>query len=147
MTATQNGRPVTFFAPGRPSPQGSKRFVGNGVMLDVDTSLKSWRSVVAAACPIKTPLFALIDLELVFCYNRPRTHYGKRNKKPYLRDDAPYYKNSAPDLDKLTRAVCDALTGVAFVDDRLIVRLVASKIYTQATAGVNVTITPLDPHA
>jgi crossover junction endodeoxyribonuclease RusA len=38
----------------------------------------------------------------------------------------------APDLDKLTRAVFDALTGVAFHDDAQVVDLVATKRYACA---------------
>jgi crossover junction endodeoxyribonuclease RusA len=38
----------------------------------------------------------------------------------------------APDLDKLTRAVFDALTGVVFHDDAQVVDLVATKRYACA---------------
>lgn len=138
-----NPSDITFFAPGIPSAQGSKRHVGNGIMVDTDKNLKSWRSVVAGACPLEAPLNCPVEVSIVFCYNRPKSHYGRRDKKPYLKDDAPYFKSSAPDVDKLMRAVCDALTGIAYVDDALIARLSASKIYIDQLAGARITIAPL----
>jgi len=39
----------------------------------------------------------------------------------------------APDIDKLLRAVSDALTGVGYMDDAQIVEVYASKIYADNT--------------
>jgi len=143
MTATQNGLSVTFFAAGQPAAQGSKRHVGNGVMLETNPNLKSWRSVVAAACPMEAPLACGVSLTVEFRYSRPKSHYGRRNGQPYLKGSAPIYKASAPDLDKLIRAVNDALKGIAFVDDALVVHIKASKLYTHGTVGAYIMITPL----
>jgi len=134
---------IQFFCPGKPSAQGSKVYMGRGVMIDSDKNLKSWRSVVATACPITTPLTCGLAIEIEFRYNRPASHFGTRSKQRYLKGNAPIYKTSAPDCDKLIRAVGDALKGVAYVDDALIVKITASKLYTMGTAGALVTITPL----
>jgi Holliday junction resolvase RusA-like endonuclease len=45
-----------------------------------------------------------------------------------------------PDLDKLIRAILDALTGVVWRDDGQVVDIVASKVYAD-TPGVDVVIT------
>lgn len=142
---TQNGLPVTFLAAGQPAAQGSKRHVGNGVMLETNPNLKSWRSVVAAACPMEAPLACPVSLDIEFRYSRPKSHYGRRNGQPYLKDTAPLYKTSAPDLDKLVRAVNDALKGIAFVDDALVAAITVVKVYTESTTGAYITITPLHP--
>ena len=134
---------IEFFAPGTPSAQGSKRHVGNGIMLDTNKHLKSWRSVVAAACPCKVPLTGPVQLEVVFYYNRPKSHFGMRKGQPYLKDTAPIYKTSAPDADKLLRAILDALTGIAYTDDALVAVIIARKVYTETTAGAHITVTPL----
>jgi crossover junction endodeoxyribonuclease RusA len=134
---------ISFFAQGVPSAQGSKKYVGNGIMIDTDKNLKSWRSVVAAACPMEAPLSCGVSLTVEFRYSRPKSHYGRRNGQPYLKGSAPIYKASAPDLDKLIRAVNDALKGIAFVDDALVVHITASKLYTHGTVGAYITITPL----
>ena len=46
-----------------------------------------------------------------------------------------------PDLDKLVRAVLDALTGVIFVDDAQVLGLYASKRYSD-TPGVDIVVRP-----
>ena len=131
---------IVFFAPGIPAAQGSKRNVGNGIMLETNPLLKSWRSVVATACPIAAPLTCGISLEMIFKFSRPKNHFGRRKGEPYLKGDAPIYKTSAPDTDKLCRAVLDALTGVAYTDDALVCHIIASKVYTVGTTGAEITI-------
>jgi crossover junction endodeoxyribonuclease RusA len=142
---------ITFFAPGQPAAQGSKRHVGNGVMLETNPHLKSWRSVVAGACLdatsallIETPIHRCLRMEIIFFYPRPQAHYGKRKGERYLKPTAPTHKQSTPDLDKLVRAIGDALKGVAYVDDALVVELQAAKVYTEAQAGAHITLIPLD---
>jgi crossover junction endodeoxyribonuclease RusA len=138
---------IQFFAPGIPAQQGSKTPVGSGRFVESNPQLKSWRSVVAASCvrshPAVEPLTGPVFMTLVFWYPRPQGHYRKRKGEVMLRDDAPTYKQSAPDLDKLVRAVCDALTGIAFADDKLVANLLAVKRYTEKTAGVEITISSL----
>ena len=131
---------VSFFVPGTPAQQGSKRYVGKGIMIDTNSQLKSWRGAVAQACPMEAPLNGPIRLYLEFCYCRPKSHYGSKNKEPYLKPDAPLYKTSAPDLDKPIRAIGDALTGVAYVDDAQVAELHVKKTYTCQQAGVFVQI-------
>jgi crossover junction endodeoxyribonuclease RusA len=135
---------ITFFAPGQPAAQGSKRHVGNGVMLETNPHLKSWRSVVAGACPMAEPLHRCLRMEIIFFYPRPQAHYGRRKGERYLKPTAPTHKQSTPDLDKLVRAIGDALKGVAYVDDALVVELQAAKVYTEAQTGAHITLIPLD---
>lgn len=134
---------IQFFCPGTPAQQGSKRYVGNGIMLESNPNLKSWRAVVATACPITTPFTCGIAIEIEFRYSRPASHFGRRDKKPYLKGNAPIYKTSAPDCDKLIRAIGDSLKGIAYRDDALIVQITASKLYTNGITGALITITPL----
>src|SRR5690606_16868121 len=38
---------LELFVPGRPAPQGSKRHVGNGVMLESSKAVAAWRTTIA----------------------------------------------------------------------------------------------------
>jgi crossover junction endodeoxyribonuclease RusA len=143
LIGTQKGLSIEFFAAGQPAQQGSKRSVGNGRFVEVNPNLHSWRSVVAAACPLEAPLTLPVSLDIEFRYNRPRAHYGSRKGQSYLKEAAPAFKGSAPDADKLARAVLDALTGIAYVDDALVVHLSVLKVYTEGTAGAHITIAPI----
>ena len=53
------------------------------------------------------------------------------------------WKTTAPDLDRATRGLGDALTGVIWRDDRLVCRWTVEKRYGE-TPGVHVEVAPLE---
>ena len=116
-------RQIHFFVPGRPRPQGSKRHVGNGIMIESSKHLPSWRNQVASYASRAIGDVAAFDgaviMSAMFEFRRPRSHFKKSGA---LTRRAPLFHCSQPDLSKLIRAVEDALvSGQALVDDRLIV--------------------------
>jgi crossover junction endodeoxyribonuclease RusA len=125
----------SFTVWGTAAPQGSKRHVGNGVMLESSKRLRPWRQDVRFAALEKRPpdwdMTTPMRLDLVFWFARPASHYGTKNGALYLKPSAPAQPVSARlgDIDKLSRAVLDALTGVAYQDDRQVIALEASKCY------------------
>ena len=128
-----------FTVYGEAAPQGSKRgFVikrANGshgvAMVESSREVKSWRQqVAAAACQARAShklATGPIRLELHFFRSRPKTHYGSGKRATRVKDSAPRYPVSKPDVDKLTRAIGDALTGILWRDDSQVVSLVACK--------------------
>lgn len=117
-------------------PQGSARGFkkGNRVIVTSDNkSLRPWRHAVTSEAQQKaafagpdSPLSGALDLELAFVFPRPAGHYGKRG----LLATAPVVKSSRPDVDKLARAVIDALADAGiFHNDAQVARLMASKVY------------------
>ena len=68
----------------------------------------------------------------VFFLPRALGHFGKID----LRDDAPCSPWSKPDFDKLTRAACDALTGLVWDDDARVVRAVIEKRFASAKRDI-----------
>jgi crossover junction endodeoxyribonuclease RusA len=116
---------------GRPVPQGSKRVV-NGRLLDVNAvELRSWRSDIAHgwADQVGLPAFSgPVSVTLTFFFPRPLGHWGKKGLLP----SAPRVPQVRPDLDKLVRAVLDALTGAAFHDDAQVWEIVARKRYADS---------------
>jgi crossover junction endodeoxyribonuclease RusA len=112
---------------GKPVPQGSKR-VFNGHVVEVNSvALNDWRREIrqSFAALGREPALGPVCVTLDFFFARPAGHYGKKG----LRPSAPSLPGVRPDLDKLVRAVLDALTGVAFRDDAQVVTLVARKHY------------------
>lgn len=113
---------------GVPAPQGSKRHVGDGVLVESSARVKPWREAVraetqrwledrgqAAAAAKGEPI--LVDI--VFYVPRP-VSLPKRMLLPTRR----------PDLDKLLRSTLDGLDeGGAFADDAQIVGITTSKHY------------------
>lgn len=149
MTAT-TARPaaltVAFRVAGRPIPQGSKRIGRHGakaVILDAnDAALKSWRTQVAHAAHValqgRAPIDGPVSVTAVFTLQRPAGHYGRTGK---LRPSAPALPAVKPDLDKMQRAIGDALSlGPLRVitDDSRIVHWQVTKIYGPPGVSVQV---------
>lgn len=118
---------------GHPAPQGSKRHVGNGVMVESSKHVKPWRDAVRSdavdeiyrLCPDETGAFPLTDpliVDMVFTFTRPRSHYRTGRNAHLLRDAAPTHPTGPPDLSKLARSTEDALTDAGvWRDDSLVV--------------------------
>ncbi len=122
---------------GIPAPQGSKRHVGNGRMVEQSKAVGPWREAVraqaqAAIGPRWRALDGPVDVSLVFTFPRPNAHYGTGRNAGKLKPSAPRFPATRRrgDIDKLVRAVLDGITqGGAIADDGLVVMLDAVKLY------------------
>ncbi len=119
---------------GVPAPQGSKRHVGRGIMVESSKGVGPWRERVAGELAGVLgegyePTRAGVVVNARFVFTRPKSHLRKSGEP---RPSAPRTPATRPDLDKLVRAVLDALTGVAFVDDGQVVAINAGKEYGNA---------------
>lgn len=137
---------------GTPVQQGSKvanRF-GHGVRDANASKLRPWRAEVAGTIAAAmadndwTTLDGPIDVTLAFFHHRPAGHYGTGRNAGVLKPSAPTWKSTAPDIDKLTRAILDALTDSrAIRDDARVARLVVEDRWADAASGVRITVTAL----
>lgn len=132
-----------FVLLGDPVQQGSMHCVGTGqqrgkgaphiLKHNNEDTLDPWRTDVAAAAELqrkpKAPKGQPVDLVLTFSLARPANHWGTGRNAAVLKPSAPQYPTVYPDLDKLVRAICDALTGTAYADDSQVVELMARKRY------------------
>lgn len=114
---------VEFFVRGLPAPQGSKRHVGNGVMVESSRKVAPWREDVRQAAVRalsgEPPLTGPVRVELDFFLRRP-TSAPKWRKLPSVR----------PDIDKLVRSTLDALKSAGlYEDDSQVCDLLTSKRY------------------
>jgi Holliday junction resolvase RusA-like endonuclease len=115
----ENSMTITVF--GHPAPQGSKRHVGRGVMVESSNKVKPWREAVkwaAIEALVGRGLDGPVTVEVDFYFVHPKT--GKRRPTHSVK----------PDIDKLLRSTFDALTDAgAFEDDSRIVSVQARKHY------------------
>ncbi len=125
---------------GTPAPQGSKRHVGGGRMVEMSKAVGPWREAVRAETqrtmidhdPLAGPVSVVID----FYLPRPKGHYRSGRNAHLLRDSAPVYPAGRPDLDKLARAVLDGITaGGAWKDDGQAAELTLRKLYSTTGTG------------
>jgi crossover junction endodeoxyribonuclease RusA len=111
---------------GTPAPQGSKRHVGGGRMIEQSKAVGPWREAVRAETQRVmehfVPFGGPVTVILVFYLPRPRT-LPRKIVLPFKR----------PDLDKLIRAVLDGLTdGGLWNDDGQVQTITAQKFYATA---------------
>lgn len=137
---------LTFDVLGTPAPQGSKRHLGNGVMVESSKHVKPWRhDIRSTAIDHKPPSWhhhLPVTVSITFRYLRPNSHFRTNGT---LKPSAPQYLTTRKgDIDKLSRAVLDALTGILFLDDAQVVTLSASKRYTvfPELPGALITVIP-----
>lgn len=138
---------IDFTVTGKPIPKGSMRPIGNGRMVD-QTKTKPWMKAVRTAAGLEAVRMGIVDMidvpvrvEIKFYFPRPAA--AKNRLYPH--------KRSVGDIDKLSRAVLDALqptkteAGI-LADDALVVDLRASKEYVHSqnvNAGAWIVVTEL----
>lgn len=116
---------------GVPQSQGSiKAFIPHGwnrpVLTSTNKALKSWRQEVAALAKEEMQKIGMqiirrphaVRIEAWFYFVRPQS-----TKKTLI------HKTTAPDLDKLLRALGDALTGICYEDDSQVAQCWVSKAF------------------
>lgn len=138
---------------GKPAPQGSKSFkglnrLGRGILTEDCQDLKPWRADIIIAVetylkplrPAWRPLDTAQIIRMIFTVRKPTT-------APKTRRTVPDRK---PDLDKLARAVGDALTIAGLIrDDAILVEYSRlAKVYpgedpeALPSPGVRITLDP-----
>jgi crossover junction endodeoxyribonuclease RusA len=128
-TLTQSAPILSFGALGMPIPKGSMRHIGNGRMID-QTKTKPWMKAVREAAMLEAALQGIgmieVPVSVVIQFHFPRPVAAKNRLYPH--------KRSVGDIDKLSRAVLDALQPTktepgVLADDALVVDLLAFKRY------------------
>ena len=132
-----------------PAPQGSKRHLGHGVMVESSKRLPAWRSLVTdAAWDARGEAPAILGpvrLFVVFGFRRPKSHFGAGRNAGRLLPLAPTYPTgrNIGDLSKHIRAVEDALTDAGvWHDDDQVVGIVSDKEWWD-DAGAEITVEEL----
>lgn len=141
-----------LFVPGRAVPQGSKtafvsKSTGRPIVVDKDVRLPQWRMKITAAALEKRgtdpTLTGPVGARITFFMERPQGHYGTGKNAATLKPSAPGHPATMPDIDKLLRAVFDALTDAqVWADDGQVVWCQTIKTYADGTMqpGVEITV-------
>jgi len=74
---------------------------------------------------------------MVFYFPRPKGHYGTGKNANTLKDWAPEYHTTTPDIDKLERCVYDAMTNIVYSDDAIVCDVKSKrKLYSEGFVGM-----------
>ncbi|MCA1571238.1 MAG: RusA family crossover junction endodeoxyribonuclease [Chloroflexi bacterium] len=124
-----DGRPmvVTHDSSGSDGEQWRSRVMEKAALAvrDEYRETDSLDELVEMIEPVEGPL----AVEVVYYLQRPKSHYRTGRNAHLLRDGAPAYPATKPDLGKLSRAVQDSLSGLIYRDDAQIVENREMKVY------------------
>ncbi len=128
---------MTFTIPGRPIPKARPRVVNGHAYTPRETA--AYEAAVRwcyKACAQGTPpLTVPCPIEMVFRFPIPAA--ARRKTMPdKIKAGDPY--TSRPDVDNLAKAIMDAICGLAFTDDALVVEITARKEYGEPGAEVTI---------
>lgn len=134
---------------GHPAPQGSKRHVGKGVMVESSKFVKPWRDDVRAAADAWLaerrpwePIDAPVAVRMVFTVRKPASAPKTRRT----------WAMRTPDLSKLARSTEDALVDAGLLKDdaRIVEYARLAKVFpgedpeALEAPGVSITLYRLD---
>jgi crossover junction endodeoxyribonuclease RusA len=134
---------------GYPAPQGSKRHVGRGILVEASKLVTPWREAVVSECQRHEVASAMIadplEVFIAFYFPRPAGHLKASGE---VKASAPVYptRRSVGDIDKLVRSTLDGLVQAATItDDSIVVTLTARKRYATIAnpRGAVIRITPI----
>jgi len=127
---------------GQPRPK-ARAFKGHAQVYDPGSAYE-WKVAVREAVKGLPMLDGPLDVSLSFNMPRPKAHYRTGKFRGQVKDNAPDWHTSKPDVDNLAKAVLDACTGLLWEDDTQIARLMAAKIYS-LNPGVAIEVVPVSP--
>ena len=105
---------------GLPAPQGSKRHVGRGILVESSKRVKPWRQDIVGQSWDQyggKPMTGPLEMEIIFWFPRPQTHYrvigGELSN--VIKPNAPTHTTSCADgdVDKVVRSTLDGLSAKA----------------------------------
>ena len=120
-----------FFVPGKPQGKGRPRFTKAGHAYTPQKTVDYETLIAAEYCRLQKPMtnfekMANVEIEIQAWFPIPKSDSKKEKARKLSGQILPRTK---PDLDNITKAVLDALNGVAYYDDKQVVKVTASKIY------------------
>lgn len=129
-------RQVSFEVIGHPVPKARPRVVSKGKRRFAYTPkrVKEWENMVTeeAHKHFERPFDWPVVVSLTFYMPRPKSRR------------LGFWVSTTPDLDNLEKSVLDALNGVAYMDDRLVVVKNSSKRYVRGREPrVQITVTSI----
>ena len=89
------------------------------------------RFILSAKEQINKMFKGPLEVYMRFFMPRPKNHYGTGKNSGKLKASAPEYHISTPDCDNMEKFVSDCLNGLAWEDDKQIVKSISEKIYSE----------------
>ena len=118
---------------GPPPPMPRMRYYRGGFYNSAKKSLLKFRGVVSSQIPgkggVPFPRGVLVSVKVKFYMRRPLVDFKNGSRVcGAMKSLAPFARPTRPDIDNLVKYVLDGLNGIAYEDDRQVVKLEAYKL-------------------
>ena len=123
----------SFFVEGKPQGKARPRF-SRGHTYTPKTTVEYEKKIASAYNG--DMLCGALWLDVTAFFGVPKS-YTKKQKEAIKNGDLPQKK---PDADNIAKVVLDALNGVAYEDDKQVVRVTISKVYSFEEEGLEIEI-------
>lgn len=144
---------ITFTVPGIPVAQPRQRhraFAVAGRIVSHNYTpakhpVQNYKAAIrlTAAQHVAQPMTGPVRIEITCYFGHPKSHYRSGKRCDELRPDAAEWHTARPDAENCVKAVLDAMTGVAYLDDRQVCWLEVGKVY-DTVPRTKITIEPLE---
>ena len=136
---------IEIIIPGNPKSQQRHRHFSTGKFHGTyDPSSKDKENFLLTVMNNKPekPLDIPLCVDIYFYFSRPKAHYRTGKNSGLIKESAPKYHVTKPDMDNLRKFVLDALNKVYWRDDSIICQGSTCKYYTEESPKTQIIIQP-----
>lgn len=137
---------VFILVPGEPVAKGRPRFAKRGNFVSTYTPEKTREYELKVSCEarrsmgMRAPIVGPVELKIELSMGIPASWSKKKRLQATTGEIRP---TSKPDWENVCKALCDALNGIAWMDDSQVVEATVSKRYTEEPCAI-IKVRPLD---
>lgn len=118
---------ITFTVFGKPVAKQRARYSARSGRLYTPRQTVDYEALVASVARehFPEPLTCAVRLTIFAHFELPKS-WSQRKQREYL--STPHTQR--PDVDNLLKGICDGLNGIAFIDDKQVAEVVATKLWS-----------------
>lgn len=138
---------MKLIIPGKPISKNRPRFARRGKFTTTysDQATEAGKFFLICREQVTEKLEGALEVWIDFYIPRPKSHYGTGKNENKLKSTAPKYPmGSRQDLDNLEKFAWDCLNGLAWNDDRQIVKSQSAKFWAERDAKTVIWITEIE---
>lgn len=130
---------IFILVPGEPVAKGRPRFAKRGAFVTTYTPEKTRDYELKVSCEARrsmgnrTPIQGPVALKIELHMSIPKSWSQKKRLQAFSGAIRP---TSKPDWENVCKALCDALNGIAWMDDSQVVEATVSKRYAEEPCAI-----------
>lgn len=130
---------IFILVPGEPVAKGRPRFAKRGAFVTTYTPEKTRDYELKVSCEARrsmgdrAPILGPVGIKIDLMIGIPQSWSKKKRLQAFSGEIRP---TSKPDWENVCKALCDALNGIAWVDDSQVVEATVTKQYSEEPCAI-----------